>query len=140
MLGYEPDCALEQPRLNALAAPGPLAIDQRGFGERSEVPERMLVKRGLWEGVPLWGRRIADAIAENLESKGLVEYEAPKREIAEKIAAVSTADMMAEEALNKDVEKLLSAHADEIARENMDYRKMFDMTKQKLAKERGIVL
>ena len=64
----------------------------------------------------------------------------PNSEIAEKIAAVITADMMAEEALNKDVEKLLSAHADEIARENMDYRKVFDMTKQKLAKERGIVL
>jgi dienelactone hydrolase len=40
-----------------------LAIDHRGFSERSAVPERMLVKRGLWEGVPLWGRRIADAIA-----------------------------------------------------------------------------
>jgi hypothetical protein len=85
-------------------------------------------------------KHIADAIAANLESKGLVEYEVPKHEIAEKIAAVITADMMAEEALNKDVEKLLSAHADEIARENMDYRKVFDMTKQKLAKERGIVL
>jgi len=85
-------------------------------------------------------KHIANTIAVNLESKGLVEYEVPKREIAEKIAEVITADMMAEEALNKDVEKLLSAHADEITRENMDYRKVFDMTKQKLAKERGIVL
>jgi dienelactone hydrolase len=40
-----------------------LAIDHRGFGERAAVPERMQVKRGLWEGVPLWGRRVADAIA-----------------------------------------------------------------------------
>lgn len=39
------------------------AIDHRGFGERGEVSERMLVKRGLWEGVPLWGRRLADALA-----------------------------------------------------------------------------
>jgi hypothetical protein len=85
-------------------------------------------------------KHIADAIAANLESKGLVEYEVPKNAIADKIAEVITADMMAEEALNKDVEKILSAHADEIARENMDYRKVFDMTKQKLAKERGIVL
>ena len=85
-------------------------------------------------------KHIADAIAANLENKALVEYEVPRQDIAEKIAAVITADMMAEEALNKDVEKLLSAHADEIARENMDYRKVFDMTKQKLAKERGIVM
>lgn len=85
-------------------------------------------------------KHLADAIAANLESKGLAEYEAPKSVIAEKIAEVITADMMAEEKLNKDVEKLLSAHADEIAKENMDYRKVFDMTKRKLAQERGIVL
>ncbi len=85
-------------------------------------------------------KHIADAIAENLESKGLVEYEAPKVTIAEKIAEVITADMLAEEKLNKDVEKILSAHEAEIAREQMDYRKVFDMTKQKLARERGIVL
>jgi hypothetical protein len=83
---------------------------------------------------------IADAIAANLESKGLVEYEVPKSKIAEKIAEIITADMLAEEALNRDVEKILSGHADEIAKENMDYRKVFDMTKQKLAKDRGIVL
>lgn len=85
-------------------------------------------------------KHVAEAIAANLESKGLVEYETPRSAISEKIAEVITADMMAEEALNKDVEKLLSAHAAEIAKENMDYRKVFDMTKQKLAKERGIVL
>ena len=48
--------------------------------------------------------------------------------------------MLAEEKLNADVDKLLSAHADEIARENMDYRKVFEMTKKKLAQEKGIVL
>ncbi len=85
-------------------------------------------------------KHIADSIAENLESKELVEYEVPRKAIAEKIAEVITADMLAEEALNRDVEKILSAHAEEIARENMDSRKMFDMTKQRLAKERGFVL
>lgn len=40
-----------------------LAIDHRGFGERASPSERVLVKRGLWEGVPLWGHRVADAIA-----------------------------------------------------------------------------
>ena len=85
-------------------------------------------------------KHLSDAIAANLESKGLVEYEVAKSVIAEKIAEVITADMMAEEKLNQDVEKILSAHAEEIAKENMDYRKVFDMTKRKLAQERGIVL
>jgi len=83
---------------------------------------------------------LSDAIAANIETKGLVDYEVPRSEIAEKIAEVITADMQAEEKLNKDVEKILAAHEAEIAKENMDYRKVFDMTKQKLAKDRGIVL
>jgi hypothetical protein len=85
-------------------------------------------------------KHIADAIAANLESKNLVEYEVPKSKIAEQIAEVITADMLAEDKLNKDVEKLLAPHEAEMSREQMDYRKMFDLTKQKLAKERGIVL
>jgi uncharacterized protein len=85
-------------------------------------------------------KHMADAIAANLESKGLVEYEVPKNAISEKIAEVITADMLAEDKLNKEVEKLLSAHEAEISRGQMDYRKVFEMTKQKLAKEKGIVL
>jgi hypothetical protein len=85
-------------------------------------------------------KHIADAIAANLESKGLAEYEVPKDAMSAKIVDVITADMLAEEKLNKDVEKLLAAHEEEIARENMDYRKVFELTKKKLAKERGVVL
>ena len=70
----------------------------------------------------------------------MVKYDVSKEVIASKIADVITADMMAEEKLNKDVEKLLSAHEAEIARGQMDYRKVFELTKQKLAKDRGIVL
>ena len=83
---------------------------------------------------------LSTTIAANLESKGVVKYDVSKEVIASKIADVITADMMAEEKLNKDVEKLLSAHEAEIARGQMDYRKVFELTKQKLAKDRGIVL
>ncbi|MEK6744313.1 MAG: DUF507 family protein [Nitrospirota bacterium] len=85
-------------------------------------------------------QHLANAIAANLESKGTVKYDVSKEVITGKIADVITADMMAEEKLNKDVEKLLAAHEDEIARGQMDYRKVFELTKQKLAKDRGIVL
>lgn len=85
-------------------------------------------------------KHIADAIAANVESKGLAEYEVPKAEIAAKIVDVITANMVEEDKLNADVEKLLAAHEAEIKKENMDYRKVFELTKQKLAKERGMVL
>ncbi len=83
---------------------------------------------------------IALAIASNLERKGMARYEVPKNVIAAKIAAVITDNMLAEDKLNAEVEKILSAHEAEIAKGQMDYRKVFELTKQKLARERGIVL
>lgn len=85
-------------------------------------------------------KHIADAIAKNLETKGLAKYDVPRTTISEKIAEVITANMLAEDKLNAEVEKILSAHEAEIKKGQMDYRKVFDLTKQKLAKERGIVL
>jgi hypothetical protein len=85
-------------------------------------------------------KHIATAIAVNVESKGLAEYDLPRAEIAAKIVDVITANMQEEDKLNTDVEKLLAAHEAEIKKGNMDYRKVFELTKQKLAKERGIVL
>ncbi len=85
-------------------------------------------------------QHISNAIANNLESKEMVEYETAKTAIVEKINEVITKNMLDEDKLNKDVEKMLAAHEAEIARENMDYRKVFELTKQKLAKDRGIVL
>jgi len=83
---------------------------------------------------------LSDAIAANLVKKGIAEYEVPESAIAELVAGVITANMMEEEKLNKDVEKLLSAHEAEIAQGQMDYRKVFELTKKKLAQERGVVL
>ena len=83
---------------------------------------------------------LADAVALNLEAKEMVKYDVPRSTISGVIADTITADMQAEDKLNKDVEKLLSTHEAEIAQGNMDYRKVFELTKQKLAKDRGMVL
>ena len=83
---------------------------------------------------------ISERIASNLEAKELAEYDTQKTVIIERIVGVITANMTAEDALNKDVEKILSAHEAEIKRGQMDYRKVFELTKQKLAKDRGMVL
>ncbi len=85
-------------------------------------------------------KHIANAIASNMASKGLAEYDVPKAEIASKLAEVITANMLEEDKLNIDVEKILAAYETEIKKGNMDYRKVFELTKQKLAKERGMVL
>ncbi len=85
-------------------------------------------------------KHIADAIATNLKSKGLADYDVSNDVVSAKIAETITADMIAEDKLNEEVKKLLAAHEAEISKGQMDYRKVFELTKQKLAKERGIVL
>ena len=97
------------------------------------MPSKMRLSKDLIQ-------HLAEAIAANLETKAIAKFSAPRSAIAAKIAEVITANMMEEERLNKDVEKLLSAHEAEIAKGQMDYRKVFELTKQKLAKDRGFVL
>jgi hypothetical protein len=97
------------------------------------MPPKMRLSKDLIQ-------HIAAAISSNLESKGLVKYDVPRDAVTAKIADIVITNMLEEEKLNKDVEKLLSAHEAEIARGQMDYRKVFELTKQKLAKDRGMVL
>ncbi len=85
-------------------------------------------------------RQIAEAIAGNLDARGFAKLNVPKHVLAGKIGEIITKDMLAEDRLNEDVKKLLEAHEGEISKGGMDYRKLFELTKQKLAKERNMVI
>lgn len=85
-------------------------------------------------------RQIAEAIANNIEAKDLAKLAVPRHVLAERVGEIITANMLAEDQLNRDVEKILAGYEGEISRGNMDYRKVFELTKQKLARERKIVL
>jgi len=85
-------------------------------------------------------QHIAEAVAASMESKGLVKLKASHKDVVSKVAEIITADLQAEDRLNKEVEKVLAAYEGEISKGGMDYRKVFDLTKQKLAKERGMIL
>lgn len=85
-------------------------------------------------------RQIAEAIASNIESKGVATLGVPKHALAQRIGDIIIGNMQAEDRLNEDVRKLLGSHEDEISKGGMDYRKLFELTKQKLAKERKMVL
>lgn len=83
---------------------------------------------------------LSETIAANLVAKQVATVSAGRPSLVAKIEEIIIADLQAEDRLNKEVEKLLSAHEAEISRGGMDYRKVFELTKQKLAKERGMVL
>lgn len=85
-------------------------------------------------------QHIAESIAANIAAKQLATANMARPQLVAKIIETITADLAAEDRLNKEVEKLLASHEAEISKGGMDYRKVFELTKQKLARERGIVL
>jgi len=56
------------------------------------------------------------------------------------IRHVITEDLVVEDKLNDEVRQILEAHSSEIRQGSIEYHKMFRLVKEKLAKERNIVL
>ncbi len=84
--------------------------------------------------------KISRLILENLKKKELILFKASEDVVLERIIEIITADIKKEDELDREVEKILSQHTGEIESGRIDYRKMFNMIKHKLARERGIVL
>ena len=53
---------------------------------------------------------------------------------------VITHELSAEDRVNAEVRQLLKAYEHQIEQGQVDYQKMFQMVKQKLVRERGIIL
>jgi hypothetical protein len=86
--------------------------------------------------VPSMARRIVD----NLIKKDLIEPAIPVNTLIEETEKLIMDELMVEDRLNEDVRQMLRKYESEIEKGRLDYRKLFDMTKQKLVKERNIVL
>lgn len=84
--------------------------------------------------------KLSSLILSGLEGKGLVELKADPDRVTARIREIITADMRAEEELDREVERLIASHSGDEEAGGVDYRKMFSMVKHKLARERGIVL
>jgi len=84
--------------------------------------------------------RVTAKILENLKNKGLVELKANEKTVLTKMNEVITKDLSAEDALDREVDGMLDAHSSDVDSGAVDYRKVFNMVKHKLARERGIIL
>lgn len=83
---------------------------------------------------------MAESLAVRLETEGHIVLHAPRKSFAESLEAVITDELSVEDRLNAEVRQMLKAHEQEIERGRVDYQKMFTLLKQKLVRERGIVL
>ena len=86
--------------------------------------------------VPIMAKRIID----NLIARELITPKIPVEKLIERADAILLEELMVEDRLNDEVRELLKKHETDIERNRMDYRKLFELTKQKLVKERNLVL
>lgn len=84
--------------------------------------------------------RLAEKVLMDLESGGLIAAKQGRGAILAGIKSAITADMKVEETLERDAEALLEKTLRAMGGEGIDRHKMLKMIKDKLAKERKIVL
>ncbi len=87
-----------------------------------------------------WIPYITHNIIENLIKKGLIESMVPYEQLIEEAEKLILEELMVEDRLNEEVRELLKKYEAEIEKGKLDYRKLFEMTKQKLVKQRNLVL
>jgi hypothetical protein len=86
--------------------------------------------------VPLLTKKIID----NILSKNLAKPNVSQEKLIAEAEAIILEELTVEDRLNEEVRGLLKGHASEIEKGRLDYRKLFDLTKQKLVKERNLIL
>lgn len=79
-------------------------------------------------------------IVRKLKEGGEMVVVGTEDEVAECIRGSVIGDLQVEDELNREVDEILKAHQSEILKESVDYRRMFQLIKNKLARERNLVL
>ena len=82
---------------------------------------------------------IAYRITTDLQNKELIDAE-DQNYTVHAIIDLMTEELLVEDRLNDEVREILTEHAEEMRRTNVEYREMFKMIKKKLARERDFIL
>ena len=89
---------------------------------------------------PVRIHQMATIVVERLQSRGLLQIQGKVESVVKHVEDAITMELNAEDRLNADVRDMLKQFEREFNEGRADYQKMFSMVKQKLIKERGIVL
>ena len=87
-----------------------------------------------------WVPALAKKITDNLINKELVESLVPVETLIAGTERLLLEELMVEDRLNDEVRQILKKFEPEIEKGRLDYRRLFDMTKQKIVKERNVII
>jgi len=83
--------------------------------------------------------KISKKIIDTLISKDLIIWEGSLDKLESIINNIIIDDLMVEDHLNEEVKQLLDSRTEEYERSMMDYGRVFQLVKSKLARERGLI-
>lgn len=87
-----------------------------------------------------WVPLMTKKIVENILSKRLAKPTVSNERLLSETEELIMQELSVEDRLNEEVREILKKHSHEIEHDHLDYRRLFDLTKQKLVKERNLVL
>ena len=83
---------------------------------------------------------LSKKIIDHLADKEIIEYDCDYDSAVTIVEASILNDLMVEDKLNDEVKEILREQEGQIDENNINYRKVFQMVKNKLARERGLIL
>jgi hypothetical protein len=87
-----------------------------------------------------WVPVLSKEIIEELLKREQVELAMPREQAVTILSGLILEELMIEDILNAEVREMLKKYDSEIEKGRLDYRRLFEMTKQKLVKDRNIIL
>lgn len=87
-----------------------------------------------------WVSLITKKVVDSIISKQLITPRIPIEQLLSNTEELITNELLAEDRINEEVREMLRKHNSEIERGKVDYRKLFELTKQKIVKERNLIL
>ncbi len=85
-------------------------------------------------------RHMAEILTGRLQEEGHIDLVGERKGFVEALDRIITHELSAEDRVNAEVRQLLKGYEHQIEQGQVDYQKMFQMVKQKLVRERGIIL
>jgi hypothetical protein len=87
-----------------------------------------------------WVPTLTRKIVDNLIKKELVDAAVPVETLMAETEKLLLEELMVEDRINEEVRQILKKFEPEIEKGRLDYRRLFDMTKQKIVRERNVIL
>jgi hypothetical protein len=83
---------------------------------------------------------MADSLIARLQSLEFLEITGDRKALKSELEQAITEELSVEDRLNAEIRQMMQQYERQIEQGQVDYQKMFTMIKQKLVRDRGIIL